>query len=117
MATITIRSNRYNGKGKTQVTRDQYTRLLEVADQVANKIYSKKYSDVVGKKQIYLSTPPSVHVSIPKYVPGSHPQFQEVTGKIKAMIKHVNGHLDEKEPMDFLKLKLFIKIAKFANYI
>jgi len=101
MATITIRSNRYNGKGKKQVTRDQYTRLLEVADQVANKIYSKKYSDVVGKKQIYLSTPPSVHVSIPKYVPGSHPQFQEVTGKIKAMIKHVNDHLDVKSQWTF----------------
>ena len=101
MATITIRSNRYNGKGKKQVTRDQYTRLLEVADQVANKIYSKKYSDVVGKKQIYLSTPPSVHVSIPKYVPGSHPQFQEVTGKIKAMIKHVNDHLDFKSQWTF----------------
>jgi len=101
MATITIRSNRYNGKGKKQVTRDQYTRLIEVADQVANKIYGKKYSDVVGKKQIYLSTPPSVHVSIPKYVPGSHPQFQEVTGKIKAMIKHVNDHLDVKSQWTF----------------
>ena len=101
MATITIRSNRYNGKGKKQVTRDQYTRLIEVADQVANKIYGKKYSAVVGKKQIYLSTPPSVHVSIPKYVPGSHPQFQEVTGKIKAMIKHVNGHLDVKSQWTF----------------
>ena len=101
MATITICSNRFNGKGKKQVTRDQYTRLLEVADQVANKIYRKKYSDVVGKKQIYLSTPPSVHVSIPKYVPGSHPQFQEVTGKIKAMIKHVNDHLDVKSQWTF----------------
>ena len=101
MSAITIRSNRYNGRGKKQVQRDQYTRLLEVADQVANKIYRKKYSDVVGKKQIYLSTPPSVHVSIPKYVPGSHPQFHEVTGKIKAMIKHVNDHHNVKSQWTF----------------
>ena len=101
MATITIRSNRYNGKGKKQVTRDQYTRLIEVADQVANKIYRKKYSDVIGLKQDFLYTPSSIHVSIPKYVPGSHPQFQEVTGKIKAMIKHVNKHLVDKDQWTF----------------
>ena len=101
MATITIRSNRYNGKGKKQVTRDQYTRLIEVADQVADKIYGKKYSDVVGRKQKYTSYGSSAHVIIPKYVPGTHPKFLEVTGKIKAMIKHVNDHLDVKRQWTF----------------
>jgi len=95
-----IRALKKQGRGKTARILTTEERVMSIANQVSQSIYGLPYEQVIGSKGVIYRVKRKCQVIFPKN-DKTYSQYEHVVGKIKAMIKHVNHHIDEKYSWTF----------------